>query len=59
MFSITGDYCGDSFRASKKLYKETALEIPESILDLKTKEQIHKQILQSNEIKKTVMDLVK
>lgn len=59
LFSITGDYCSDSFRAAKKLFKETAMEIPQCILDLKAKPQIFKQILQSAEIKKTVMDLVK
>ena len=58
LFSITGDYCGDSFRSTKKLYKETALEIPENIMSLKTKPQIFKQIINGADIKKVVLNLV-
>lgn len=57
LFSITGDYCGDSFRSTKKLFKETALEIPENILNLKNKPQIFKQVVAGSEIKKIVMNL--
>lgn len=55
LFSITGDYCGDSFRSMKKLYKETALDIPENLLNLKSKTQLHKQVIGGEEIKDIVL----
>lgn len=58
LFSITGDYCGDSFRSIKKLYKETALEIPDGLLGLKTKTQIYKQVISGEEIKSAVLKLL-
>jgi threonine synthase len=57
LFSITGDYCGDSFRSIKKLYKETALDIPESLLNLKSKPQLHRQVISGGEIKEAVLKL--
>lgn len=58
LFSITGDYCGDSFRSMKKLYKETALEIPADLLSLKSKPQIFRQVIQANEIKGAVLKFI-
>lgn len=58
LFSITGDFCGDSFRSMKKLYKETALEIPSDLLGLKSKPQIFKQVIQADEIKRAVLKFI-
>ncbi|MDD4003322.1 MAG: threonine synthase [Clostridia bacterium] len=55
LFSITGDYCGDSFRSAKKLYKKTALDLPEKIMELKTKPQRFKQIISTDEVNETVL----
>lgn len=58
LFSITGDYCGDSFRSIKKLYKQTALEIPTKLMELKTKTQIHKDVIEDQDIIDKVKGLV-
>jgi threonine synthase len=58
LFSITGDYCGDSFRAAKKLYKETALDIPGSLMALKTMPVRFKQVIAGADIAETVKGLM-
>jgi len=58
LFSITGDFSSDSFRAAKKLYKETALEIPESLLALKGMPIRHKEVINGSDIEKKVLDFI-
>ena len=58
LFSITGDFCGDSFRSMKKLYKETALEITSDLLGFKSKPQLYRQVLQADEIKGVVLKFI-
>lgn len=55
LFSLTGDDVRDSFRACKKLFNQTAMEIPESILELKTKPKLHQKILPAQELKNVVL----
>jgi threonine synthase len=57
LFSITGDYCGDSFRSAKKLYKTTALELPDRLMDLKSKPQRFKQVIDGGDVKDIVLKI--
>lgn len=57
LFAITGDYCSDAFRAAKKLYKVTAMDIPESVLELKTLPQRFKAVLSNDKIIDAVLEV--
>ena len=55
LFALTGDDVRDSFRACKKLLSETAMEIPESVLALKTKPKIFQKVLSPQDIKSVII----
>ena len=55
LFALTGDDVRDSFRACKKLLNQTGMEIPESIMALKTKPKLHQKVLPAQELKNIVL----
>ena len=57
--AISGEIIGDAFKATKKLYNETAAEIPEQILSLKNKEIRFTQVVDKNGIFNSVKDFLK
>ena len=54
LYALTGDDVRDSFRACKRLLAETAMEIPESISELKTKEKRFQKVLAAADIKSVI-----
>lgn len=50
VFALTGDDVKDSFRACKKLRIVTAMDVPQSILDLKDKPKLFEEIIKKEDI---------
>ena len=55
LFAITADEQKDCFRACKQLLAETAMEIPQGILELKTKPKRHTAVLTVDQLKDAVL----
>ena len=49
----------NAYKAVVKLYNLTALDCPESIVELEEKEEIYKDVIECADIKQTVLDVAK
>ena len=49
----------NAYKAVVKLYNLTALDCPESIVELEEKEEIYKDVIECTDIKQTVLDVAK
>lgn len=55
-YALTGDDVKDSFRACKKLFAETAMEVPESVAKLKEMPKRFSEVLARDALKAAVLD---
>ena len=57
--AITGKKCQDAFASASKLLSETAMPIPEKILELKKKEKRFNLVIEKEQAEKIVLDFIK
>ena len=57
--AITGKKCQDAFASASKLLSETAMPIPEKILELKKKEKRFNLVIEKEQAEKVVLDFIK